>query len=111
MSHGTFRDFELARSVYQALQGLRSRKTSATVLELDAIAAQAAIPPNWQRRDNRSYVDEARTDAWLAVCRLVAATTENQNAVNQDEPTKVIDVGPLWSVALDRAQAWIEDAE
>ena len=74
MAH--FEDFELARSVYRALQDLRSRKTSATVLELDAIAAQAAIPPNWQRRDNRSYVDEARTDAWLAVCRLAAATTE-----------------------------------
>ena len=61
MAH--FEDFELARSVYRALQDLRSRNTSATVLELDAIAAQAAIPPSSQRRDNRSYVDEARTDA------------------------------------------------
>ena len=43
MAH--FEDFELARSVYRALQDLRSRKTSATVLELDAIPAQAAIPP------------------------------------------------------------------
>ena len=109
MAH--FEDFELARSIYRALQDLRSRNTSATVLELDAIATQAAIPPNWQRRDNRSYVDEARTDAWLAVCRLAAATAENQNAVNHDEPNKVIDIGPLWSMALDRAQAWIEEAE
>ena len=43
MAH--FEDFELARSVYWALQDLRSRNTSATVLELNAIAAQAAIPP------------------------------------------------------------------
>jgi hypothetical protein len=93
------------------LQDLRSRNTSATVLELDAIAAQAAIPPSWQRRDNRSCVDEARTDAWLAFCRLAAATAENQNPVNHDEPTKVVNIGPLWSVALDRAQAWIEEAE
>ena len=38
-------------------------------------------------------------------------TAENQNAVNEDEPTKVIDIGPLWSVALDRAQELIEEAE
>jgi hypothetical protein len=109
MAH--FEDFELARRVYRTLQDLRSRNTSATVLELDAIAAQAAIPPNWQQRENRSYVDEARTDAWLAICRLAAATAENQYAVNHDEPNKFVDIGPLWSVALDRAQAWIEEAQ
>ena len=52
-----------------------------------------------------------RTDTWLAVCRLAGATAENQNAVNHDEPNKVIDIGPLWSVALDRALAWIEEAD
>lgn len=39
MAH--FEDFELVRSIYRALQDLRSRETSATVLELDAIPAQA----------------------------------------------------------------------
>ena len=49
--------------------------------------------------------DAQLAHAWLAVCRLAAATAENQNAVNHDEPTKVVNIGPLWSVALDRAQA------
>jgi hypothetical protein len=109
MAH--FEDYELAQRIYRALQDLRSRKTSATVLELDAIASQAAIDPNWRQRDSRSYVDETRTDAWLAVCRLAAATAENQNAVNHHEPNKVVDIGPLWSVALDRVQAWVKEAE
>ena len=35
MAH--FKDYELAQRIHSALQELRSRKTSATVLELDGI--------------------------------------------------------------------------
>jgi hypothetical protein len=108
MAH--FEDYELAQIIHRTLQELRTRKTSATVLELDAIAAQAALPASCHRQESRSYVDEARTDAWLAVSRLAAATAENQTAVNYNEPDKIVDMGALWAVALDRVRAWIDEA-
>jgi hypothetical protein len=46
-----------------------------------------------------------------SICRLAAATAENQNAVNHNEPYKLVDMSPLWAVALDRVQAWIDEAE
>jgi hypothetical protein len=108
MAH--FEDYKQAQTIHRALADLRSRATPATLLELDAVAAQAALPMSWPRQDNRSYVDDARTNAWLGICRIAAATAENQYAVNHNEPDKLVDRDPLWSVALERVQTWIEEA-
>jgi hypothetical protein len=103
-------DYQLAQTIYLALQDLRSRSTPATRLELDAIATQAALGPNSRQEDKRSHVEEARAEAWLGICRLAAATAENHYAVNHNELDKIVDLDPLWSVALERAHTWIEEA-
>jgi hypothetical protein len=75
MAH--FEDFELAQSVHRELQQLRARAAPAASVELDAIAAKAALPADWQRRSSTATIDSVRTDTWLAICRLAGATMRN----------------------------------
>ena len=70
MAH--FEDYELAQSIHRELLELHARANSATSVELSVIAAKAELPPNWQPEENRATVDDARTNAWLAICRLAS---------------------------------------
>jgi hypothetical protein len=72
------------------------------VRELDAIAAQAAIPAYWSGRTaGPMSVRFKRTSGFRFV----------QNAVNLYESDKIVDMAPLSAVALDRVRAWIDEAK
>jgi hypothetical protein len=75
MTH--FEDYDLAQIVHRELQQLRSRPRSGTA-EIDAIAAESAIPVNWQPRSSRAKVDTARNNTWLAIKELVETTAPNE---------------------------------
>jgi hypothetical protein len=83
---------------------LRARATSVTAVELSVLAAKAELPANWQPDENRASIDDARTNAWLAICRLASETANNQTAASE------VHTDPLWAVAIDRVQAWVAEA-
>ena len=95
MAH--FEDFELVRSIYRALQDLRSRKTSATVLELDAIPAQAHSPELAAPGQSLLCNEAGRTPGLRFAVSLRRPPKSERGQPRQ--PNKVIDIGPLWSVA------------
>ena len=87
-----------------------ARAKSATSVELSVIAAKAELPTNSQPQENRATVDDARTNAWLAICRLASETANNETAAEGNAPNRMIDTDPLWAVAIDRVQAWVTEA-
>jgi hypothetical protein len=93
------------------LQQLRARAAPAASVELDAIAAKAAVPADWQRRSGRTTIDDVRTDAWLAICRLAGATMSNEAARKANEYDKLKDVDQLWALAIDRTHEWMRETE
>ena len=101
MAH--FEDYELAQSIHRELLELRARANSATSVELSVIAAKAEL-------ESRATVDDARTNAWLAICRLARETANNETAAEENAPNRMIDTDPLWAVAIDRVQAWVTEA-
>jgi hypothetical protein len=52
--------------------------------------------------ENRASIDDARTNAWLAICRLASETANNEAAADENRPDKMADTDPLWAVAIDR---------
>lgn len=74
-----FEDHNLALSVRHELTQLRAR--NATVREIDAIADNAALPPDWQPRSSRKAPDDARNNTWLALKELAQITANNESAV------------------------------
>ena len=101
MAH--FEDYELAQSIHRELLELRARANSATSVELNVIAAKAEL-------ESRATVDDARTNAWLAICRLASETANNETAAEENAPDRMIDIDPLWAIAIDRVQAWVTEA-
>jgi hypothetical protein len=101
MAH--FEDYELAQKHSFELLELRARANSATSVELNVIAAKAEL-------ESRATVDDARTNAWLAICRLASETANNETAAEENAPNRMIDTDPLWAIAIDRAQAWVTEA-
>jgi hypothetical protein len=101
---------KLAQSIHRELLELRARANSATSVELSVIAAKAELPTNWQPQESRATVDDARTNAWLAICRLASETANNETAAEENAPNRMIDTDPLWAIAIDRAQAWVTEA-
>jgi hypothetical protein len=108
MAH--FEDYELAQTIHRELVELRARAKSATSVELSVVAAKAELPTNWQPQESREAVDDARTNAWLAICRLVEETGNNETAAEENRPDKMINTDPLWAVAIDRLQDWVIEA-
>jgi hypothetical protein len=88
----------LAQSIHGEM-----RANSATSVELSVIAAKAEL-------ESRATVDDARTNAWLAICRLARETANNETAAEENAPNRMIDTDPLWAVAIDRVQAWVTEA-
>ena len=86
MAH--FEDYELAQSIHGELLELRARANSATSVELSVIAAKAELPTNWQPQEDRATVDDARTNAWLAICRLASETANNETAAEDECPQR-----------------------
>ena len=105
----SFEDFELAQAIHRELLELWARATSVTAVELSVLAAKAELPANWQPDENRASIDDARTNAWLAICRLASETANNETAASENRPDKV-HTDPLWAVAIDRVQAWVAEA-
>ena len=98
-----FEDHELAQAICRELLELRARANAVTPVELSVLAAKAELPANWQPDETKAAIDDARTDAWLAICRLAS-----QTANNESRPDKV-NTAPLWDVAIDRVQAWVAE--
>jgi hypothetical protein len=69
-----------------------SEKTSATVLELERLRLKQRCLP-MQRQENRSYVDDARTDALLSMSSR-RCDGRKQTAVDRNEPYKIVDMSP-----------------
>jgi hypothetical protein len=57
---------------------------------------------NWQPQESRTSVDEARMNAWLAICGLASETADDEN--------RTVNTDSLWAVAIDRVQAWVTEA-
>ena len=76
---------------------------------MTVLAAKAELPTNWQPDEARASIDDARTNAWLAICRLASETANNEAAAGDSRPDKV-NTDPLWAVAIDRVQAWVAEA-
>ncbi len=89
MTH--FEDYELAQTIQRDLLELRVRANSAAAVELSVIAAKAELPPNWQPQERRAAVGDARTSAWLAICRLASETANNEKAAEENAPNSIID--------------------
>jgi hypothetical protein len=107
MSH--FEDYELAQAIHRELLELRARANSVTSVELSVLGAKAELPTNWQPDEARASIDDARTNAWLAICRLATETANNEAVAAENRPDKV-HTDPLWAVAIDRVQAWVTEA-
>jgi hypothetical protein len=60
--------------------------------------------------ENGATVDDARANAWLAICRLASETANNETAAEENAPDRMIDTDPLWAVAIDCVQAWVTQA-
>ena len=76
---------------------LRARsKCWATPVELSVLAAKAELPANWQPDETKGAIDDARTDAWLAICRLASEMANNEAS---ESPADKVNTDPLWAVA------------
>jgi len=91
-----FEDHELAQAICRELLELRARTNAVTPVEL-SVLAEGGITANWQPDETKAAIDDARTDAWLAICRLASETANNES-----RPDKV-NTAPLWDVAIDRS--------
>jgi hypothetical protein len=67
-----------------------------------------AVAADRQPQESRAAVDDA--NAWLAICRLASETANNEVAAGENRPDKMVDTDSLWSVAIDRVQAWVTEA-
>lgn len=105
-----FEDYELAQRIHRELVELRARVNWATSVELSVLGAKAELPTDWQPDENRASIDDARTKAWLAICRLASETANNETAAGENRPDKMVYTDPLWEVAIDRVQAWVTEA-
>jgi hypothetical protein len=83
---------------------------SATSVELSVLGAKAELPTDWQPDEDRASIDDARTKAWLAICRLASETANNETAAGENRPDKMVYTDPLWDVAIDRVPAWVTEA-
>jgi len=94
-----FEDNELAQAIHRELLELRARANAVTPVELSVLAAKAELPANWQPDETKAAIDDARTDAWLAICRLASETANNES-----RPDKVNNapLGTLLSIASRR---------
>ena len=99
-----FEDHELAQAIHRELQEMRARANAVTPVELSVLAAKAELPENWQPDERRALIDEARTKAWLAICRLASEMANNEAS---ESPADKVNTDPLWAVAIDRVQAWV----
>jgi hypothetical protein len=77
-----FEDHELAQAICRDLLELRARTTP---VELSVLAAKAELPANWQPDETKGAIDDARTDAWLAICRLASETANNESRPDKGE--------------------------
>ena len=77
-----FEDHELAQAICRELLELRARTTP---VELSVLAAKAELPANWQPDETKGAIDDARTDAWLAICRLASETANNESRPDKGE--------------------------
>jgi len=102
-----FEDHDLAQAIHRELLELRARTTP---VELSVLAAKAELPENWQPDESRASIDDARTDAWLAICRLASEMANNEAVASEGPVDKMVSTDPLWSVAIDRVEAWITEA-
>jgi hypothetical protein len=105
-----FEDHELAQAIHRELLELRARSNVVTPVELSVLAARAELPENWQPDESRASVDEARTKAWLAICRLASEMANNEAVASESPADKVGSTDPLWSVAIDSVEAWMTEA-
>jgi hypothetical protein len=105
-----FEDHELAQAIHRELLELRARANVVTPVELSVLAARAELPENWQPDESRASIDDARTDAWLAICRLASEMANNEAVASEGPVDKMVSTDPLWSVAIDRVEAWITEA-
>ena len=105
-----FEDYELAQSIHRELLELRVRANSVTSLELSVLAAKAELPTHWQPDEGKASIDDARTNAWLAICRLATETANNEAVVAENRADKLVHTDPLWAVAIDRVQTWVTEA-
>ena len=64
---------------------LRARANSATSVEVSVIAAKAELPADWQASGDRATVDDAGTNAGLAICRLASETANNETAAEEEK--------------------------
>jgi hypothetical protein len=62
-----FEDHELAQAIHRELLELRARTNAVTPVELSVLAAKAELPANWQPDETKAAIDDARSDAWLAI--------------------------------------------
>jgi hypothetical protein len=99
-----FEDHELAQAIHRELKEMRARANAITPVELSVLAAKAELPENWQPDERRALIDEARTKAWLAICRLASEMANNEAS---ESPADQANTDPLWAVAIDRVQAWV----
>ena len=100
----------MAQSIHGEMLELRARANSATSVELSVIAAKAEIARGLAGLRSRATVDDAGTNAWLAICLLASETANNETAAEENAPDRMIDTDPLWAVAIDRVQAWVTEA-
>ena len=80
-----FEDHELAQAIHRELLELRARTNAVTPVELNVLAAKAELPANWQPDETKAAIDDARTDAWLAICRLASETANNESRPDKGE--------------------------
>ena len=80
-----FEDHELAQAICRELLELRARTNAVTPVELSVLAAKAELPANWQPDETKAAIDNARTDAWLAICRLASETANNESRPDKGE--------------------------
>jgi hypothetical protein len=94
-----FEDNELAQAIHRELLELRARANAVTPVELSVLAAKAELPANWQPDETKAAIDDARTDAWLAICRLASETANNES---RPDKVNTAPLGTLLSIASRR---------
>jgi hypothetical protein len=67
-----------------------------------------AVAADRQPQESRAAVDDA--NAWLGHLPFGSETANNEVAAGENRPDKMVDADPLWSVVIDRVQAWVTEA-
>lgn len=105
----SFEDHELAQAVHRELVQLRSREKPATSTELDALGVRTAISAGWQAQGSRTRAHDARTAAWLTICKLASDIDYNEDMARDGRRDLMTDTNSLWTRAIEFAEEWCRE--